>query len=143
MSVSVPSEWRELVVLEAHSWLGTPYHHAANLKGIGVDCCMLLVEAFKTVGIVDPDYDPRPYAKDWMLHRGEEIFMEGMFRYAKKTKSPQAGDVALYRFGRTASHGAIVVSSGTMIHAYAGSRKVELCELDTWANRLDSFWTVL
>ena len=136
-------DWRARVVAEARSWVNTPYHHAANLKGIGVDCAMLLVEVFKTVGVIEPSFDPRPYPKDWYLHRSEEIFMEGMFQYAKRVKSPQPGDVALYRIGRTASHGAIVVDEQTMVHAYAGSRKVELCELDCWISKLESYWTVI
>jgi NlpC/P60 family putative phage cell wall peptidase len=136
------AEWRPKVVAEAQTWLNTPYHHGANIKGVGVDCAMYLVEVFRTVGVIEPDFDPRPYPKDWMLHRSEEIFMAGIFKYAKRIKTPEPGDVALYRVGRTASHGAIVIDSEVMAHAYAGSRKVELCELDAWANRLESYWTV-
>lgn len=135
--------WRPRVIAEALTWEGTKYHHAANLKGVGVDCCMLLVECFKAVGIIEPDFDPRPYPKDWMLHRGDEIFMQGMFKYAKRIKVPEPGDVALYRVGRTASHGGIVIGSNMMIHAYAGSGRVERCELDAWERRLESYWTVL
>jgi len=29
---------RKQIVEEAHSWLGTPYHHFAMVKGAGVDC---------------------------------------------------------------------------------------------------------
>ena len=33
---------REAVVTEAKTWIGTPFHHAARIKGAGVDCLMLL-----------------------------------------------------------------------------------------------------
>jgi hypothetical protein len=29
---------REAIVAAARSWLGTPYHHQASLKGVGSDC---------------------------------------------------------------------------------------------------------
>lgn len=146
MFVDLPHDWRERVVAEARSWIGTPYHHAANLKGVGVDCVFLLIETFKTVGFLEPGFDPRPYPKDWYLHRGDELFMEGLFKYARRLKRderPQPGDVALYRVGRTASHGAIIVDDEHMIHAYAQSRRVEECELDMWAHRLERYWSVI
>jgi cell wall-associated NlpC family hydrolase len=35
---------RAAVVREAESWIGTPFHHAARVKGAGIDCLMLLAE---------------------------------------------------------------------------------------------------
>ena len=32
---------RAAVVAEAIAWLGTPYHHRARIKGVGVDCAQL------------------------------------------------------------------------------------------------------
>jgi cell wall-associated NlpC family hydrolase len=29
---------REAVIAEARTWLGTPWHHQASLKGVGCDC---------------------------------------------------------------------------------------------------------
>lgn len=135
-------EWRDIVVAEAYAWLKTPYHHAANIKGVAVDCCMLLVEVFKVPGIVEPTFDPRPYPKDWMLHRGEEIFINGLFKYAKKIEQPQPADVAMYRRGRTACHGAIIVSDALMIHADSQCGHVVLCEIEALRPYLDSYWTV-
>ena len=37
---------RAAVVAEARSWIGTPYHHAADVKGHGVDCAMLLIRVY-------------------------------------------------------------------------------------------------
>ena len=28
----------EAIIAEARSWLGTPWHHQASLKGVGCDC---------------------------------------------------------------------------------------------------------
>jgi cell wall-associated NlpC family hydrolase len=36
------------IVEEARSWLGTPYHHQAALKGVGCDCIGLLRGVYET-----------------------------------------------------------------------------------------------
>ena len=110
---------REQIVREAESWLGTPYHHLGDVKGAGVDCAMLLVAVFRAVGLVPADLDPRPYAPDWHLHRGEEKFLGWLDQYGEPVDQPQPGDVAVWRFGRAYSHGAIVTGSdGAIVHAY-------------------------
>ena len=37
---------RAAVVKEAESWIGTPFHHAARVKGAGIDCLMLPLNPF-------------------------------------------------------------------------------------------------
>lgn len=38
---------------EVRSWIGTPFHHAARSKGIGVDCVGVLIEAARAQGLID------------------------------------------------------------------------------------------
>ena len=52
---------RQRIVEEARSWLGTPYHHQAMVKGAGVDCAMILVAVYRAVGLIPAGFDPRPY----------------------------------------------------------------------------------
>ena len=113
------------IVAEARSWVGTPYHHAADIKGAGVDCGMLLVRVFVDVGRLAP-FDPRPYSADWMLHRSDEIFLGHLVRAAKLVGAPEPGDIALFRVGRCYSHGAIVTALDplTVVHADIGYGKV-------------------
>ncbi|HJS33217.1 MAG TPA: hypothetical protein VJ924_14580 [Alphaproteobacteria bacterium] len=110
---------RAAVVAAAMSWLRTPYHHQAGVKGAGCDCAFLLVRVFAECGLV-PEIDPRPYPPDWHLHRDEERYLGWVERYAQRVQVPLPGDVALWRFGRTVSHGGIVVAWPTIIHAYRG-----------------------
>jgi cell wall-associated NlpC family hydrolase len=112
---------RAAVAAEALSWLGTPYHHNARVKGAGVDCAMLLAEVFERCGLVER-VEPGDYPHDWHLHHGTELFLEWLERSgARETEAPLIGDVAVYRFGRTFSHGAIVVAEGLQLaHAYIG-----------------------
>src|SRR6185437_15824401 len=42
---------RAAVVAEARSWIGTPYHNCADIKGTGVDCGMLIVRVFVATGL--------------------------------------------------------------------------------------------
>jgi NlpC/P60 family putative phage cell wall peptidase len=109
---------RAAVVTEAESWIGTPFHHAARVKGAGIDCLMLLAEVYERAGVA-PHIDPPFYVPDWHLHRDAERYLEGLTRYAREILGPPLpGDIALFRFGRTFSHGAIVTDWPRVIHAY-------------------------
>ncbi len=109
---------RTTVVKETLSWLGTPYHHLAAVKGAGVDCAMLVVEVFRACSLVPPELDPRPYAPDWHLHKGEELFLGWLNQFGSPVQRPQPGDVVVWRYGRTYSHGAVVVDdAGGIVHA--------------------------
>jgi cell wall-associated NlpC family hydrolase len=113
---------RAAVVKEALTWLGTPYHHHARVKGVGVDCAQLLCAVYEACGCV-PHIDPGNYAHDWHLHRGEEVFIRWLEKAgAREVQTPACGDVALFMYGRAYSHGAIVVDErGPMaVHAYLG-----------------------
>jgi NlpC/P60 family putative phage cell wall peptidase len=114
---------RAAVVAEAESWLLTPYHHRARLKGVGVDCAQILIGVYAAVGLVEP-FDAGDYPMDWMLHRDEERYLAWVEQYAHEVAAPQPGDIAVWRFGRTFSHGAIVIGWPNIIHAYRPDRMV-------------------
>lgn len=84
-----------------------------------MDCAFLLVRVYHAVGLI-PDIDPRPYPHDWHLHRGEERYLDWVSRYGRPVSVPMPGDVVLFRFGRCASHAAIVVDWPRVIHSYIG-----------------------
>jgi NlpC/P60 family putative phage cell wall peptidase len=138
---TLPDNWRDQVVTEARTWIGTPYHHMADVKGAGVDCAMLLVRIYCDLKFAPP-FDPRPYARDWMLHQTEEKYIGWLEKYCVRVPEPDAGDIILYKFGKTASHGAICVNEGLMIHAYAPSRRVELREQRVIEGKLHSYWSL-
>ena len=116
---------RAAVVAAARAWAGTPYHHAADVKGVGVDCAMLLVRVYCDLGLVEP-FDPRPYVRDWMLHRDDERYLGFLIDRARIVSEPGPGDVILFRFGRCFSHGGIVTVPNplTIVHAFAPARGV-------------------
>jgi len=115
---------RQAVVAEAMTWQNTPYHHQAAIKGVGVDCVMLMVAVYQACGLIPHDVDPRPYANDWHMHRNEEIYLGGVEQHADPVDVPQPGDIALFQFGRCVSHGAIVLAWPLVLHAYLEHRAV-------------------
>lgn len=123
-------EIRAAVVEEAKTWLGTRYHHHANVKGGGVDCAMILVEVFSKAGVIEW-FDPRPYPTDWMLHKNEEKYLSFVLPHAREITRPNVkpGDIALYRFGRTFSHSAIIIDWPMAIHAYIMEKAVVWTDL--------------
>ncbi|WP_210254781.1 hypothetical protein [Methylocapsa sp. S129] len=133
---------RAAVVAATRSWIGTPYHVCADVKGVGCDCAMLLVRVFCDLGLVAP-FDPRPYSSDWHLHRSDEVYLRLLLERAHAVDSPEPGDVVLFRYGRCFSHGGIVSKSSplTIIHAFAAAGIVleeELSHNVAIAHRLDS-----
>lgn len=114
---------RDVILAEAASWIGTPFHDCASQKGVGVDCAMLLKRVFETSGAV-PEFDTGPYSPQWFLHRGEELFMSTVLAYAREISEENVlpGDVVLYKIGRCYAHGAIVESwPCSIIHAHKAS----------------------
>ena len=116
---------RAAVVAEARSWIGTPYHNCADVKGVGVDCGMLLTRVFVDTGLCRP-FDPRPYPVDWHLHRSQERYLGFIFERGSEVNAPQPGDVMVLRYGRCYSHGGVVtgVTPLAIVHAFYPARRV-------------------
>jgi cell wall-associated NlpC family hydrolase len=141
------AEERAAFVAEAHTWLGTPFRDQGDIKGENgaVDCAMMLVRCAATVGLVPPDFDPRPYPPQWHLHRDEERFLKVIAEViARRGRGAEVenhaglpaealaktGDVIVYRVARCFSHGGIIVGNDHVIHAYYRSARVAISGLN-------------
>jgi cell wall-associated NlpC family hydrolase len=113
----VDSKTRNRVLKIALSWINTPWHHQARLKGVGVDCAQYLCAVYYEAGLI-PHVDPRPYPRDWHFHRDDERFLRWLRLYADQVDKPVKGDVAVFKFGRTFSHGSIIIKWPLVVHAY-------------------------
>lgn len=133
------TERQSAIVAEAESWLSTPYHHAADVKGAGVDCAMLPCRVYHAVGLI-PYVDPRPYPHDWMLHRDDSRYLDWVEKFASKVDEPMPGDLALFRIARCLAHGGIVVGPDLMIHACLHAGRVERSEIRRYADTLGGYW---
>lgn len=109
--------WRELVVREAKSWVGTPYHHRGRSKRAGVDCSTFVLEVFIQCGLVRPDISLHRYSHQWHLNLREERLLGVLRRYADEVGDPMPGDVAAFRFAHAFAHPAIIMDWPSIIHA--------------------------
>lgn len=118
------------VVAAARKWLGTPYHHRAQVPGAGVDCLMLIVAVFQELGVLPANLEVPEYPPDIMFHRYDTRYVDGVLEHADEVLLPRPGDVALWEFGLNYSHGAIVLEWPRVLHAYAPAGACVIDDVD-------------
>jgi NlpC/P60 family putative phage cell wall peptidase len=67
------------VITTARSWLGTPYHDQASLRGVGCDCLGLARGIWREVVGPEPFPIP-PYSRDWGETGPMEVLADGARR---------------------------------------------------------------
>ena len=132
-----------LVVAAARSWLGTPYHDQASVKGAGVDCLGLARGIWREVIGPEPLSVP-PYSRDWGETLASEVLAEGAASWLRPIQLTAArpGSVVLFRMmpQAIAKHVGILtgdlMSAGTFIHAFQGIGVIEEEMTRAWRRRL-------
>ena len=77
----------------------------------------MLAEVYEACDVI-PYLEIPFYPAYWNLHRDAERYPDGVMQYAIEISGPPPpGDVAVFRFSRCHTHGAIVVEWTRMIHA--------------------------
>jgi NlpC/P60 family putative phage cell wall peptidase len=131
--------YRQDIVAEARSWIGTPYRHQASLKGVGCDCLGLVRGVWRAVIGQEPERTP-PYAPDWAEAAGAEALAQAATRHLIAVPLDQfaPGDVLLFRWRKDlpAKHAAIVTSDDKMVHAHDGAAVAEVTIAPWWRRRL-------
>lgn len=107
---------RDLIIAEASRWLGAKWHHEACVPYVLADCGQILIDIYVQCGLIERPTVP-PYPRDWALHQTEERYLAIVERYAHQVAAPLPGDIAVWKIGKTYSHGAIVVNWPHIIHA--------------------------
>jgi hypothetical protein len=116
----VEQKYRELVISEAMSWVGTKFHHGQRTKGAGVDCGQFLLGVYHNAGCI-PYVKTDYYPKDFHLHSNYEWYKELVEQFAQPILYPKMADVALFKLdgGLIFSHGVIVIDWPTkVIHSH-------------------------
>lgn len=133
-------QWRILV--EARSWIGTPYRHQATVKGAGTDCLGLLRGIWRSIYGNEPEPVP-PYTQDWAEPGREEVLQAAAERWLvrKPLDAADTADVLLFRMrdGSIAKHLGLAAEIGpeaTFVHAYTGHGVVESSLSAPWARRI-------
>lgn len=131
---------RARVVVAARSWIGTPYHDQASLRGVGCDCLGLARGVWREV--VGPERVAiLPYSRDWGEIGRREVLAEGaaqvMIRIDPGEDIPP-GAVVLFRMRERAvvKHLGILTDAGTFIHATERLGVVEQVLTKPWARRI-------
>ncbi len=136
---SMATDMREKIVAEARSWIGTPYHHQASLKGAGTDCLGLLRGVWRELHGGEPQKVP-PYAPDWAEATGEETLRDAAAHHLAQVSPSDAaaGDVLLFRMSHTApaKHCGIATGSDHMVHAWSRHAVAEVQLGVFWRRRL-------
>jgi NlpC/P60 family putative phage cell wall peptidase len=132
------------VISTARSWLGTPYHDQASLRGVGCDCLGLARGVWREVVGAEPFPIP-PYSRDWGETGPREVLAEGARRMMPEIPPSEAGPGALvmFRMGRSiaptraiAKHVGILTRSDCFIHSYERLGVVEEILTPVWRRRI-------
>ena len=130
---------RDKIIVEARSWIGTPYHHQAAFKGVGCDCLGLVRGVWRAVYGADPEHPPA-YSRDWAETLREETLADAAGRHMipLALNAFERGDLLLFAINDNApaKHCAILVATDRMIHAIESHPVAEVSLVPWWRNRL-------
>lgn len=129
----------ERVIAAARSWLGTPYHDQASLRGVGCDCLGLARGVWREVVGPEPSPIP-PYSRDWSEIGPREVLAEGVRRMMIEVDpaAAEAGALVLFRMKprAIAKHVGIISDPGSFIHAYERLGVIEEPLSSVWRRRI-------
>ncbi|MCT4334304.1 NlpC/P60 family protein [Paracoccus sp. YLB-12] len=127
------------IIAAARSWLGTPYHDQASLKGVGCDCLGLARGVWRDV-VGDEPFPIPPYSRDWGETGCTEVLAEGARRMMIEIDPRDAipGALVLFRMrpGAIAKHVGILTPPDRFIHAYERLGVIEEPQTPAWRRRI-------
>jgi NlpC/P60 family putative phage cell wall peptidase len=124
---TTPHPWAERLCAEALSWVGTPFHDQACVKGVGVDCVNFLLGVGQALGLIDRTYRPPPYHPAWHLSDSSERLYTTAVAMGARPIAPAVaspGDILFFRFRGWPSHGhcALLLPDDEIVHALTAKR---------------------
>jgi hypothetical protein len=127
---SIEIQQRDAVVVEARTWLRTPYHTMGRVKGAGCDCYTLLLEVFGKIGLFTDKDEDVFYPRDWFLHARNDHYKVRILRHAREmvehfcspTEMRSPGNIVLVNAassrGSIDIHGGIISAWPKVIHSF-------------------------
>jgi len=132
----MPTDLANRIAAEARTWLGTPWHHQGRVRGAGVDCGGLVLEVFKAVGVLPPDFEVGYYGRNPNLPR----LIATLSAWAREAQDIRPGDVLLFTIVDAPRHLGIATAldgATGVIHSYQTLGRVVEHALDArWRRRL-------
>ena len=128
---------RPEIAQKALEWEGTPYHHQARVKGIGVDCAQFIAGIGEELGLLTKGTGLTNYSPEWHLHNSEEKMLRLLEEFGCTEKDTlEIGDIICFKFGRVCSHLGIYLGNDQFIHARIDQGKVVINSLSgDWLKR--------
>lgn len=108
--------WREEVIGLAGGMCGTPYVPRGMIPGLALDCGTLLWHVYKE--LIPLPMFPADYPSDWALHQEDTRYLDWIAPFTTEVRRPIRGGISVFKYGRSFSHGAIVVDRKNFIHAW-------------------------
>ena len=133
------------IIAAARSWLGTPYHDQASLKGVGCDCLGLARGVWREVVGPEP-FLIEPYSRGWGETGQIEVLAEGARRMMREIAMAEIGPGALVLFRMVpraiAKHVGILTGAtgaagpASFIHSYERLGVIEQPLTMPWRRRI-------
>ena len=128
-----------MVIAAARSWLGTPYHDQASLRGVGCDCLGLARGVWREL-VGDEPFPIPPYSRDWGETGPHEVLADGAASMLIPIATADIGPGSLILFRMTpraiAKHVGIVAAPDRFIHSYERLGVVEEVLTPVWRRRI-------
>jgi len=109
----------EQIVAEAMTWIGTPFHWQASLKGVGCDCKGFVWGVARALGLPEAQ-SPWPAIADYDEVVPVDVLLRGLGQVLARTPCATPGDVLLLRIKGRAQHLAILTGPN-IIHCLGGA----------------------
>lgn len=135
---------RLLLIEEARTWLGTPYHKRGLIKGAGCDCYSFVILCLQSIGLA-LDNDFPVHGDDWWTNCTDQEYFKRIMKFASEKvrgtglwgtlTEAQPGDIALVRCNRQSqifNHGGIVVDWPRIIQCGDRVREVSVWQDPLW-----------
>jgi len=127
------------VIATARSWLGTPYHDQASLRGVGCDCLGLARGVWREM-VGDEPFPIPPYSRDWGETGPLEVLAEGARRMMPEIVMTDArpGALILFRMAprAIAKHVGILTATDAFIHACERLGVIEEVLTPSWRRKI-------
>lgn len=122
-------EQRAAVITEVVSWIAakTPFHHAAQIKGVGVDCARFIIACYNVIGMGKGIVVPES-STDWFNHHEDDRFLSRIQQFMHEVPEPQTGDCVMFKMGQSWAHAGIVMPNWPVIAHARWYQSVQYCD---------------
>jgi NlpC/P60 family putative phage cell wall peptidase len=110
---------RQQIIERALAWVGTPYHHQARVKGVGVDCAHFVAGVALECDLIPSDSIlPLDYSPEWNLHNKQEMLVDYLIEFGcTETFDAKPGDILCFHIGHAIGHLGILLPGQRYVHA--------------------------